>query len=222
MPRAEERFLTASSKDFGKRILSCAVFFSNSNLTGVRPERSYSERSAVSTKCSASASVLKVGIFFFIASDLFPVHVTGGNRANQALPISLPDSEDQKHGSAARRLADRPKASLVSRMRLVRDDQQRAIEKRFDLGGRHAVPLALCAIAIVPVEIRRGLIHSSLYIHMYIQITFNSQSTRPPVARPGRVGAAPSGLLEAPIGVVPEQFLPARRGDARPVHDLVD
>src|SRR5207244_5083293 len=96
MPRAEERFLTASSNGFGRRMLSCAVFFSNSNRTGVRPERSYSARSAVSTKCSASASVLKVGIFFFIAPNLLSVHVPRGNRANQALPAALSDREDQE------------------------------------------------------------------------------------------------------------------------------
>src|SRR5260370_34544183 len=121
MPRAIARFLTASSKGFGRRMLSCAVFFSNSNLTGVRPERSYSLRSAVSTKRSAAASVLKVGIFFFIAHDLLPVHVTGGNRANQARPATLADGEDQKDRSAAPGLADCPKPALGSRARLVRD-----------------------------------------------------------------------------------------------------
>src|ERR1017187_8301371 len=122
MPRAEARFLTASSKGFGRRMLSCAVFFSNSNLTGVRPERSYSLRSAASTKRSASSSVLKVGIVFFTAHNLLPVHVTGGNRANQVLPATLPDGEDQKDGLAARGLADCPQASLLSRVRLVRDN----------------------------------------------------------------------------------------------------
>src|SRR5208282_216389 len=104
MPRAEERFLTASSRRFGRRMLSCSVFFSNSNLTGLRPERSYSLRSAVSTKRSASASVLKVGIFFFIAPNFLPVHVAGTDGANQALAAMLPDGEDQK--------TDRPRAVL--------------------------------------------------------------------------------------------------------------
>src|SRR5580693_5823374 len=104
MPRAEARRLTASSSGFGRRMLSCAVFFSNSNLVGVRPERSYSVRSAVSTKRSASASVLKVGIFFFIAGNLLLVHVTGADGTKQALPIAFPDGKHQKNGATARGL----------------------------------------------------------------------------------------------------------------------
>src|ERR1700692_1792938 len=102
MPRADARCLTASSNRFGRRILSCAVFFSNSNRTGVRPDRSYSLRSAVSTKRSASASLLKVGIFFFITHNLLPVHETGGNRANETLPATFAHGEDQKDRSTAR------------------------------------------------------------------------------------------------------------------------
>src|SRR5580704_19714276 len=99
MPRAEARCLTASSRGFGRRILSCADFLSNSNLTGARPERSYSVRSAVSTNRSASSSLLNVGIFFFIAPNLLPVHVTGSNGADQALSITLPEGEDQEDGT---------------------------------------------------------------------------------------------------------------------------
>jgi hypothetical protein len=59
-----------------------------------------------------------------------------------------------KKTSAAGGLADCPQASLVSRMSLIRDNQQGAIEQRFDLGGRHTVRLALCTVAVVPIESR--------------------------------------------------------------------
>jgi hypothetical protein len=39
-------------------------------------------------------------------------------------------------------------------MSLIRDNQQGAIEQRFDLGGRHTVRLALCTVAVVPIESR--------------------------------------------------------------------
>src|SRR5580700_1643244 len=147
MPRAEARCLTASSRGLGRRILSCADFLSNSNLTGVRPERSYSDKSAVSTNRSASSSLLKIGIFLFIAPNLLPVHVTGGNGADQALSATLPDGEDQEDRTAARGFADCPKPVLVPRVRLVGNDQHGAIEQCFDLGGRYAVLQAFCAIA---------------------------------------------------------------------------
>src|SRR5215472_9859152 len=119
MPRSIARLFTASSKDAGRRILSCAVFFSNSNRDGCSPDRSYSLRSAVSTKCSASASVRKVGIFFFITRDLPRVHVTGTNWTDQALAVSRPDREDQKDRASGGGLADRAQALLAVRMRGV-------------------------------------------------------------------------------------------------------
>src|SRR5579885_1034138 len=152
MPRADERRLTASSRDCGSRMLSWAVFGSNSNRVGLRPERSYSVRSAVATKCSASASDLKVGIFFFIAGNLLFVHVAGADRANQRFSIARPSCEDQEHRPSACRLSDRSKAFLALRVGLVGHDEDGRFEERFDLLGGNAMLPALRKVAVVPVE----------------------------------------------------------------------
>src|SRR5215813_13120776 len=117
MPRALARAFTASSNDFGTRILSCSLFFSNSNRTGFRPDRSYSVRSAVATKRSASASLLKVGIFFFIVPDLLGSHVPGADRTDEPFPALFPDRKDKEHAPALLRLAYGFHALLCTGMR---------------------------------------------------------------------------------------------------------
>src|SRR3989338_6316256 len=107
-----ERFFTASSSVLGTRMLSCASFFSNSNITGFKPERSYFDRSAVATNRSASASVLNVGIFFFIVPHFLFVHIPCANRTDKPFPGPLTDRKNQKDGSPACGLADRPKTLL--------------------------------------------------------------------------------------------------------------
>src|SRR6202044_520478 len=105
----------------------------NSNRGGLRPDRSYSLKSAVSTKRSASTSVLKVGIFLFIAGNLPAVHVAGADRPNQALAATLADRKHQKDGTPVCGLADGAKALFAFRMGFVGDDQHRALEQRLDL-----------------------------------------------------------------------------------------
>src|SRR5215207_8214368 len=65
-----------------------ASFLSNSNRTGLKPDRSYSVKSAVATKFSACLSVLNLGIFFFIVLHLLPMHVAGADWSNEALAVA--------------------------------------------------------------------------------------------------------------------------------------
>src|ERR1700730_13218084 len=64
MPARAARALTESSRPLDRRILTRSVLGLNSKRTGTIPDKSYSERSAVATKCSASSSVLRTGSFF--------------------------------------------------------------------------------------------------------------------------------------------------------------
>src|SRR3972149_4463557 len=111
MPRALARFFTASSNDFGTRMLSCAVFLSNSNCNRLNPERSYALKSAASTKRSAASSVLNAGIFFFIVFDLLPVHVPGSDGTDVGLSGAL--VQRLKHRSAG--LENHPHPTLPYR-----------------------------------------------------------------------------------------------------------
>ncbi len=88
------------------------VFSSNSKCTRVKPERSYSLRSAVSTKRSAALSDLKAGIFFFIARDLPTVHVPGADRANV-----VPATASTSRYSAAATCASSSASAAASSMR---------------------------------------------------------------------------------------------------------
>ena len=56
-PFAAALALTATSNDAGRRMFKAADFDSILQRTGLKPERSNSERSAVSTKSSAASSV---------------------------------------------------------------------------------------------------------------------------------------------------------------------
>jgi hypothetical protein len=80
---------------------------------------SYSLRSASSTKRSASSSVLKVGIFFFIPRDLLSVHIPSADRPDVALPTAFADRENEKNRSSAR-APDRLKSLLGRRMPDIR------------------------------------------------------------------------------------------------------
>ena len=75
MPRAAARDFTAASNAFGKRILTLAVLRWNSNCTGRKPEKSYSDRSASSTNAADSASLRNVGKAFLVGIDFSSVHI---------------------------------------------------------------------------------------------------------------------------------------------------
>src|SRR6266446_2186443 len=108
MPRTLARAFTASRSSLGILMLSCAAFGSNSNLTALPPDRSYCVRSAVSTKCCASSSVSKLGIFFFIVVYLLLVHVSSAHRPDIFLAVAFPDCENDEKGFAVSRPADGP------------------------------------------------------------------------------------------------------------------
>src|SRR6266481_2157490 len=108
MPRTLAHALTASRSGLGILMLSCAALGSNSNLTALPPDRSYCVRSAVSTKCCASSSVSKLGIFFFIIVYLLLVHVSSADRPDIFLAVAFPNCENDEQGSAVSGPADGP------------------------------------------------------------------------------------------------------------------
>src|SRR5689334_20471872 len=97
-------------------MLSCAALLWNSKVAGLKPDRSYSERSAVSTNRSASSSVTKVGIFRFIVGQLLAVHVAGADRPDQLQAVTLADGEHEEDGAALLRSADPLKSPLGLRV----------------------------------------------------------------------------------------------------------
>jgi hypothetical protein len=55
----------------------------NSNLTGISSDKWYPDKSAVSTKASASVSLLSVGSFFFLGRDFLAMHGASARRPRQ-------------------------------------------------------------------------------------------------------------------------------------------
>src|SRR5687767_3779275 len=139
MPRALARFFTASSSGSGKRILTRAAFFSNSNRTGIPPERSYSARLAVSTNRSASWSVRKFGIVFFILLDLLSMHVAGTYRTDETASSPFANCKNKKDVPALIRLSNCPQPLLVNRMENVRQQDYWACEEAFDFFHGHSM-----------------------------------------------------------------------------------
>src|SRR5215831_9766138 len=97
MPASCARRRTASRSCSGKRrFIDLSLRFISKRITWP-PERSYSVRSAVATKSSASLSVLNVGIVFFIAFHFSLVHVPGTDGADQhAVPV-VTQREDHEY-----------------------------------------------------------------------------------------------------------------------------
>ena len=71
MPVFAARFFMVSRRSFDNRILIRSVFGLNSKRTGIIPDRSYSVRSAVATKCSAALLLESLGSLFFIMLNDF-------------------------------------------------------------------------------------------------------------------------------------------------------
>src|ERR671918_932447 len=145
MPRALARALTASSSGSGRRMLTRAAFFSNSNRTGLNWEKSRSERSC-SRKASASSSVVNLGTFRFIACDLLPVHVAGAYRSDKPLVVLHPEREGHENRPACRVPPDRDEPVLLRRVMRVGSNARVAAQKRLDLADRHPVFLALIQV----------------------------------------------------------------------------
>src|SRR5580704_11545009 len=96
MPARFAQLRTAVSSFSGSRRLTDLSLGRSSNRMSRPPERSYSVRSAVATKCSASSSVLRTGNFFFIGCDLLLMHVAGAHGADQPLLAPQAPSEGDK------------------------------------------------------------------------------------------------------------------------------
>src|SRR5215469_2678433 len=110
MPRLLALRFTAASNGSGKRMLIRADFFSNSNWTGRRPDRSYWVRSELATKASAWRSFLRTGsflsFFFRIVPDLLGMHIAGANGTDVLLAFPFPNGENQKNVPARWRFSD--------------------------------------------------------------------------------------------------------------------
>src|SRR6516165_5679966 len=70
------------------------------------PDRSYSDRSAVSTKRSAASSLSKLGSFFFITGNLLRMHVASADRTDEHLSCPFAQSEYDQHTAAGACSAD--------------------------------------------------------------------------------------------------------------------
>src|ERR1700733_4562452 len=103
MPIRLDLARTALSNCSGRRRLIDLFLRLNSKRTGTISEKSYSLRSALSTKASASASVLNFGNFFFMGFNLLPVHVTCADGPDQKIFPFLPESKNNKHVPPFRR-----------------------------------------------------------------------------------------------------------------------
>src|SRR5947209_18060791 len=103
MPSFAARVFTLSSRSFDNLIFTRSVFGLNSKRKGTIVDRSYSERSAVSTKRSASSSLLSLGSFLsfgclaLIMFDLLRVHVARTDWADQKLIPLYTQREDDEH-----------------------------------------------------------------------------------------------------------------------------
>lgn len=152
MPRVAALSFTAFSKGSGSRMLTRASFFANSNRTGLAPTRSNCVRSAVSTKTSASLSVLNIGILFFIVLNFFPVHVACAYWTDIVVTSLLAKHEDQKNVASCGAPCNAPKTDFGHGMRFVWQDHDRLLEQGLDFLDGNAVLETLGSVSLIPVE----------------------------------------------------------------------
>src|SRR6266481_2254108 len=175
MPRTLAHALTASRSGLGILMLSCAALGSNSNLTALPPDRSYCVRSAVSTKCCASSSVSKLGIFFFIIVYLLLVHVSSADRSDIFLAVAFPDCENDEQGSAVSGPADGP-MPFLGWGRIGQEDDG-LCKQPLDLRTGDPVFPAMLTIALIPFESGNGRIHNTiLHGRIYIPTSIKTVS----------------------------------------------
>src|SRR6266446_974779 len=152
MPASCARRRTASKSSSGKRRFTDLSLRFISKRTIWPPERSNSVRSAAATKSSASLSVLNVGIAFFIALDLFLVHVTSADGADQHAISLLTQRKNHENFAPLRRGSNGTKPLFGLRIFFIGQDHHGLAEHIFDLGDRQPMLLALVAVTPVPVE----------------------------------------------------------------------
>src|ERR1700722_17104803 len=104
MPASAAVALTASSNGFGRRMLARPLFGWNSKRNNLISERSYSVRSDLAMKSSASLSLFSFGNFFFISPDLLRMHITRTDRANQKLAGALAQRTPTAHNDSSHRV----------------------------------------------------------------------------------------------------------------------
>src|SRR4029077_16874182 len=103
-----------------------------SKRTVCAPERSYFDKSALSTKAAAARALLNAGIFFFIGFDLLLVHVARADRPDQLLIALASQREHKKHFPAVATLPYSAKAVFLSRLSLAGEDGKRVGEQAFN------------------------------------------------------------------------------------------
>src|SRR6185437_9981551 len=175
MPRSAAASLTAFSSLLGRRILTRASLGANSKRVGWRAERSYRVRSLSATNRSAWASFSRRGSLFrglgllFIMAHLLFVHEPGADRPDESKLVDAPVRKRYQQVPARRGSPDADVSSLRCRVRWRGKDTNRVLERRFDLADRHAVALALCEVALVPIEPGDRITH--LAYLMYVQMS---------------------------------------------------
>src|SRR3984957_1757677 len=219
MPARAARALTESSRPLDRRILTRSVLGLNSKRTGTIPDKSYSERSAVATKCSASSSVFRTGSFFnfvfllFIVLDFLSVHIACTNRPNEDRTAAPAKRKRHKNMSSGGTPPNGLEALLRFRMLKIWEQRYRPSKNRLDFHDRNTMTLALVPVAIVPVKPGRGKVHDVVY-----DCTYKCQSYSARLARPQDFNDAhrPRSSRKRSIGAAE---LMARMRDRRtPVH----
>ena len=148
-------------------MFSEAAFGSISKRMGVKPDRSYSDRSAVSTKSSASASLVRGGRglgWAFIMRDFLLVHVAGADRPQLRLAVDLAELEHHEDMASRGRGPDGTHPRLLGKR--ISQDCRRPGEDLLDLGLGQAMLAAFGPVARVPIEACN--LHAS-YLHLSIQ-----------------------------------------------------
>src|SRR5580698_9552702 len=219
MPARAARALTESSRPLDRRILTRSVLGLNSNRTGTIPDKSYSERSAAATKCSASLSVLRTGSFFnfpfllFIVFDFLSVHIACTDWPNEDGLAAPAKRKHHKNMASGGTPPNGLKALLRFRMPRIREQCYRPAKDRLDFRDRNAMALAFVPVAIIPVNPGRGKVHDLVY-----DCTYKCQSYSMRLARPQDFSDAhkPRSRRKRSIGAAE---LMARMRDSRtPVH----
>src|SRR5580704_15176055 len=197
MPARAARALTESSRPLDRRILTRSVLGLNSKRTGTIPDKSYSERSAVATKCSASSSVFRTGSFFnflfllFIVLDFLSVHIACTNRPNEDGTAAPAKRKRHKNVPSGGTPPNGLEALLHLRMLKIWEQRYRSSKNRLDFSDRNAMALALVPIAMVPVKPGRGKVHDLVY-----DCTYKCQSYSARLASPPRLQRRPQAAIQ--------------------------
>src|SRR5271155_3530682 len=173
-------------------MLTRSVFGLNSKRAATIPDKSYSERSAVATKCSAASSVLRTGSFFnlgfllFIVPDFLSMHIASTDWTNEGDVASLAQREYDQDVSSCSACSNRFEPLLRSGMDTIRKQSDRPSKNRLDLRDRNAMASTLVPVIVVPIKSRGGEVHDAVY-----DCTYKCQPILPvfPVTRSQRTAS---------------------------------